>query len=1360
MKFCPARLRLHQLEDRIVPSSPGDIDWLRQFGSLLGLQAPDPARAVVVAGGNVYVAGDELTGTGNTSLAFLRKYDAGGNELWTQRFGTSIGITIFAHGIAADATGIYVAGSTFGTLPGEPNAGGSDAFVRKYDFDGQELWTQQFGSAGLDVASGVTVDGTGVYVTGTTDGTFVGQPSAGGSDAFLSKFDAAGNQAWTRQFGTARRDLAYGVSADGAGIFVAGTVEGNPFLGEDPQNAFLSKFDPVGTQVWTEEFGAAASNGTTSSDGTFGVAAAGSDVFVVGFVGSPFPSNGPGLSFPGETSAGAADAFIRKYDGNGNEVWTDQFGSTAFDGSFGVAVDAGGVFVTGECRAALPGHTEIGDMDSFVRKYDVDGTEQWTHQFGGTGSTFARAVAVDDSGVYVVGSVIGALPGHTDFQGSGDSFARKYTLNGSEVWTDQFGPRVPQMDSARAVDADGNVYVAGQATGILPVQPEATWPGRFVRKFDASGNELWTHQFNTGSVFDQATAIVVDATGVYVAGFFSVPGFNSTPAFVFKLDADGNELWHDQFGASTDDSVLGIAADATGVYVTGSTIGVFPGETSAGGQDAFVRKYDAGGALLWTNQFGTSGADQATGVATDASGLYINGFTSGSFAGQTSAGGQDVFVRKYDTSGGLIWTSQFGTVSVDAATGVAAADGGVYVSGYTGGAFSGQSSGGDHDAFLRRIDTGSGAEVWTRQFGTPGADQATGVDVGPTGVYVAGFIAGTLPGETSAGGQDAFVRRYDFSGTPIWTTQFGTEATDSAAAVSVGQSGLFVAGTTNGTFAGQTSAGLNDAFVARLIDPAASNTPPSNLALALSASSITENNPATLTGSFADPDTSDSHVVVIDWGSSEETTTLNLDPGVTAFNAIHLYRDDNPTGTGTDLYPIRVTVADAGGSTSSSANLTVVNAAPEVTITGPASGMVVPVGTPVLFSGAFIDAGTFDTHTAQWTIGGVMIAGSVTQGAGSGTVGDSYTFTAPGVYSVMLTVTDDDGGTGAATTVAGMEALVVVYDPSAGFVTGGGWIDSPTGAYAANPTLTGRANFGFVSRYRHGANVPDGQTEFQFRAGDLNFHSTDYEWLVVSRARAQFKGRGTINGAGDYGFKLTAVDGQLPGGGGEDKFRIKIWDRTNGDAVVYDNLMGGSDGADPATVLRGGNIVIRSDNLLAEGVGPLGQSGGRSLRLAELRSLLPAARARWLAAGEDVSALRHLDLRVADLDGAALGLTAGGTIWIDRNAAGWGWFNDGMPRNDSEFMSPGNQGKQNRIDLLTVLLHELGHVLGHEHEEKGVMAETLAAGERRVPHADALSMAHASHSFILLDADKNRLKRASAWDILTGRREPDLCCSH
>jgi hypothetical protein len=157
-----------------------------------------------------------------------------------------------------------------------------------------------------------------------------------------------------------------------------------------------------------------------------------------------------------------------------------------------------------------------------------------------------------------------------------------------------------------------------------------------------------------------------------------------------------------------------------------------------------------------------------------------------------------------------------------------------------------------------------------------------------------------------------------------------------------------------------------------------------------------------------------------------------------------------------------------------------------------------------------------------------------------------------------------------------MDAMIVVYDPNAGFVTGGGWIQSPPGSYAPDPALSGKANFGFVSKYKKGATVPTGETEFQFRAGDVDFHSSSYDWLVISGARAQYKGTGTINGAGNFGFLLSAVDGETAGGGGKDKFRIKITDRASG-LVVYDNMMGAADSAAAATLLGGGSIAIQTN---------------------------------------------------------------------------------------------------------------------------------------------------------------------------------------
>jgi hypothetical protein len=156
--------------------------------------------------------------------------------------------------------------------------------------------------------------------------------------------------------------------------------------------------------------------------------------------------------------------------------------------------------------------------------------------------------------------------------------------------------------------------------------------------------------------------------------------------------------------------------------------------------------------------------------------------------------------------------------------------------------------------------------------------------------------------------------------------------------------------------------------------------------------------------------------------------------------------------------------------------------------------------------------------------------------------------------------------------------LLAVYDPDGGFVTGGGWIDSPAGAYAADPTLTGKADFGFVAKYKKGQNVPDGNTEFQFKAGALNFKSSAYEWLVVAGPKGIFKGLGTINGTGNYGFQLSAIDADLTPSTEVDLFRVKIWDKDNGDAVVYDNNIGSADDADPTTVVGGGSIIIHTDN--------------------------------------------------------------------------------------------------------------------------------------------------------------------------------------
>jgi len=273
---------------------------------------------------------------------------------------------------------------------------------------------------------------------------------------------------------------------------------------------------------------------------------------------------------------------------------------------------------------------------------------------------------------------------------------------------------------------------------------------------------------------------------------------------------------------------------------------------------------------------------------------------------------------------------------------------------------------------------------------------------------------------------------------------------------------------------------------------------------------------------------------------------------------------------GPSQHVVAVRVTDPDGATATAtATVTVANVAPVVgAIVAPPQP--IELGLPVDVSAAFTDAGKPDTHSAAWDWGdGSTSAGPVTEADGSGSAVGSHTYGTPGVYTVRLTVTDKDGATGAA-----LYRYVVIYDVDGGFVTGGGWIESPPGAYVPDPSLSGRANFGFVAKYQKGANTPVGQTEFQFKVAGLNFHGQECQWLVVAGSKAKFKGTGTINGTGDYGFLITAIDGDLKAPKSADRFRIKIWNRAAADTTVYDNQIGAADDADAATALGGGSIVI------------------------------------------------------------------------------------------------------------------------------------------------------------------------------------------
>jgi hypothetical protein len=339
------------------------------------------------------------------------------------------------------------------------------------------------------------------------------------------------------------------------------------------------------------------------------------------------------------------------------------------------------------------------------------------------------------------------------------------------------------------------------------------------------------------------------------------------------------------------------------------------------------------------------------------------------------------------------------------------------------------------------------------------------------------------------------------------------------------------------------------------------NVAPTLSNLALSRATVNEGGSVTLTGNIRDLASADSFSLEINWGDGSTIETVKRPAGATSFSIAHTYADDNPTATASDINTISVKLSDDDGASASGMTTVTVNNL------APAAGAMwdldlVSLGSAVTQSLPFTDAGIWDTHSVAWGWGdgtGVQ-QGWVQESNVSGRAYGSHVYAQPGAYTVQATLSDDDGGQATAT-----YRYAVVYDPSVRFAAGGGWINSPAGAYVANAAATGRANFGFVCQSRTGGAL-SGNTEFQFAAAGLNFLSTKYTSLSISLAGATVKGEGTINGAGQYLFQVTAVQGDAPEGDGDDKFRIKIWDKASG-AVVYDNTS-------PA-VLGGGEILMR-----------------------------------------------------------------------------------------------------------------------------------------------------------------------------------------
>src|SRR5205085_7166093 len=196
---------------------------------------------------------------------------AGASTGWTREFGS--GAPDVVRSVAVDATGIYVAGATRSKLPFGTWAGAWDGFVRKYSLSGKLLWTDQFGTAGQDGAADVTTDGSNVYVVGWTGGSgplpdYATSVNRNPGRAILRSYRTDGTLDWSRTFGPTGT-AALSVVATGFEPIVAGVTAGT-FLGQHSsggQDAFVATFDPDAGHL-----GSLAQFGTAAADEAEGVA--------------------------------------------------------------------------------------------------------------------------------------------------------------------------------------------------------------------------------------------------------------------------------------------------------------------------------------------------------------------------------------------------------------------------------------------------------------------------------------------------------------------------------------------------------------------------------------------------------------------------------------------------------------------------------------------------------------------------------------------------------------------------------------------------------------------------------------------------------------------------------------------------------------------------------------------------------------------------------------------------------------------------------------------------------------------------------------------------------------------------------
>ena len=386
-------------------------------------------------------------------------------------------------------------------------------------------------------------------------------------------------------------------------------------------------------------------------------------------------------------------------------------------------------------------------------------SDYWINVRGGTSADYSQGIAVDSSDNIIIGGFYAS-----DGAGGYDFLVTKYNSSGSLLWERLLGGSSNDIGRAIAVDSSDNIIITGQT-----LSDGAGSYDLLTAKFNSSGTLQWDRTLG-GSGNDNSYAVAVDSSdNIIVGGYGTSDGAGADDIMIAKYNSSGTLQWDRTLGGTSDDRCFGITVDSSdNIIVTGFTL-----SDGAGGNDIIIAKYNSSGTLQWDRTLGGTGNEFGWGVAVDSSdNIVITGFTE-----SDGAGNRDFLIAKYNSSGTIQWQRTLGGTSIDVGYDVTVdSSDNIVVCGYT------QSDGaGGSDILIAKYNS-SGTLQWDRTLGATATDIGYGVAVDSLDNIV--ITAVTAEG---AGGDDVLVAKLPSDGSLEGTygafTYEDAVLTDSAASL-------------------------------------------------------------------------------------------------------------------------------------------------------------------------------------------------------------------------------------------------------------------------------------------------------------------------------------------------------------------------------------------------------------------------------------------------------------------------------------------------------------------------------------------------------------------------------------------------